>query len=383
MSERHEVALRRKTRTRAWALGGLCAAVAVLGLVEPAFGQVGGQLLGTPELLPPANSAGRSDGVISLPSARPRRTPAPYPREPVRYDPGLVQTVGQYDGFQELPVPGGDPLPLPTPAVPRVGGPSLVRRPADDQRFAVDYVYLATADVEDPATDVTFHEIGMVYTHRWPIGPRFRMTFRPLFDVLFLDGPRGPGVDLPEELYKVAIDVQGDFQITETLGISLGITPGFWSDFQSASGDDFRLPARVLGTYQVGNALKIAAGAVYTDNIRRNILPAGGVIWQIDDRLKLEALLPRSRLVYNLHSEWAIYAVVERSDTTWDIKTVYGEEQFEYRDWRVMLGTQVDTFERFSFFVEVGAAFDRRFRFDIQPTMDIDDDFVLRTGIRF
>lgn len=279
----------------------------------------------------------------------------------------------RFDGGDELP----PPVELPPP------GAHAEIAAVRERPFVVDYIYLGESDVDFPATDVRMSELGMSYQARLPLHERFQLTLRPFFDVMFLKGPGGPTPILPPQLYKVAIDLQGDIPITARFGLSLGITPGMWTDFDRVNGSDFRLPARALVTARVNDRLAVAAGVLYTDNIRRNLLPAVGLFWSITDRTRLELLFPRSRVVYKIHEEWEVYAAAERGGDTYNISAVNQDENFEYRDYRVMLGTQIDAFERFSFFAEAGVAFARKFRFDIQPEANIDSTFLVRVGTRF
>ena len=278
----------------------------------------------------------------------------------------------------ELPCPPGhDDLPLPT-ARASIWGHDR------NKPFTVDYIFLPRSDVDDPSTDMMMHEIGLTYMFRIPFGDRWLFTFRPFFDIMFLSGPGGAaGPQVPEQLYKVAVDIQADFKINEVFGVMIGLTPGFWTDFNSVSGDDFRLPVRILGTARLNEQLYVAAGLLYTDNIRRNLLPTGGVIWDFADKWRLELMYPRSRIVYKFHEELQFYGVVERAGDTWNIRENGINEDFEYRDVRISIGAQVDVWERASFFVETGVAIARKLRFDVQPERDVSSSFVLRTGVKF
>jgi hypothetical protein len=253
--------------------------------------------------------------------------------------------------------------------------------------FTVDFMLFGRANVEGPSTNVKMLEVGGTYQHRIPLGDRFLITIKPFADVLFLSGPVGDTPTLPEQLYKVGVDFQGDAQINEIFGVSVGVTPGFWTDFIRFTGDDFRIPARALLTAKVQDSLFVAGGVAYTDNIRRNVLPAFGVIWDPVERLRVELIYPRGRLIYFLHDEWQVYGVLERGGDTWNLRSPFAgsfiDEDFEYRDVRFLLGTQYDAWKYASVFLETGVSFARKFRFDFQPQADIEPAFVLRVGARF
>jgi hypothetical protein len=279
--------------------------------------------------------------------------------------------------LQDAPAPG-EVLNLPAP---RSNDRTASR--IFDKPLTLDYIFLGPSSVQDPGTNVTMQQIGIDY--RWT-RPFFRtqaaFTFRPAAEIMFLAGPGG-GIDLPEQLYKIAFDLQLDIPINEFMGVSLGITPGLWSDLIVIDGADFRLPARALLTYRASDSLFLAGGVVYTDNYRRNVLPGIGVIWDPTPQWHLELLFPRSRLLYRWNEDLGVYFVFERGGTTYNIRALGSDEDFEYRDWRTMLGLEYDGFSRASLFVEVGAAFDRLFRLRNQGTFELEACFLLHVGTRF
>lgn len=277
-----------------------------------------------------------------------------------------------------------DQLPPPTEVTP-LPAPSRFERlyQAENKPFTFDYVYMGKASVASPATSgVLFNTVAMDY--RWT-RPFFStpaaFTFRPAAEIWFLSGPGG--VDLPEQLYKFAFDFQLDIPVNERWGVSVGITPGLWSDLIVVDKHSFRLPARALLTHRFSDTLFVAAGLVYTDNIRRNLLPAGGLIWDPTDKWHLELLYPRSRIVYRYSDIWSPYFAVERGGTTWNIRLNGQDSDMEYRDIRIMLGMDIGYWTKVNLFAEVGATVYRKFRFDYIPGMNINDAFILRVGARF
>lgn len=258
------------------------------------------------------------------------------------------------------------------------------------KNFTIDAVFFGRSGVDlAGATSVQMTQIGLNYTARFPFGDRFVLTLRPLGDVLFLQGPGGTGPILPPQVYKVAMDFQGDIMLNNQWGVSIGVTPGLWTDFVRFSGKDFRIPARLLLTYRYSETVFLAGGIMYTDNIQRNAFPCGGVIWDISERMRLELLFPRTRYVYKVSNVWEVYGVLEGYGSTYNITTAFPgqiiDDDFLYRDFRVMLGTQVDIYNRATLFTELGGVFCRKMKFDtpLQPTVWVNPAFILRVGVRF
>lgn len=329
--------------------------------------------------------------IVQGPAQGEPRVPTVYPAltEPARFEASAsvtreIEPAGYLHRvarpYEELPPPAEE---LPVPRYER-----LAR--LDEQQFkpwTFDMVFIAQSDMDPPSTRVQMIEVGATYQFRYPLGDRFLFTVRPYGDVLFLSGPGGPAPVLPPQLYKTVFDFQFDFRFNERLGISLGLTPGLWTDFVRVTGDDFRLPARLLATYRFSESLHFAGGLIYTDNFYRNLLPAVGVVWNFLDRWRAEVLFPRARLIYLVTDSWQVYAVFERGGDTWNIRTieptVIVDENMQYRDYRTMLGTQVTLWKRFDVLVELGFAFYRKFRFEYQPDRNVDPGFLLRAGVHF
>jgi hypothetical protein len=279
--------------------------------------------------------------------------------------------------LQDLPAPA-DVLDLPEPRDFDRGS-----SPIYDKPFTIDYIFMGPSSVQDPGTNVLISQVGIDWRLTRPFfRTQAAFTFRPAAEIMFLSGPGG-GVELPEQLYKIAFDLQLDVPINEVLGVSVGLTPGLWSDLIVIDGADFRLPARALITYRANDSLFLAGGVIYTDNIRRNVLPGIGVIWDPTEKWHLELLIPRSRIVYRWTEDYSVYFVFERGGTTYNIRAYGEDEDFEYRDYRTMLGFEYNRIPRFNLFVEAGVAFDREFRFDNQGEFDVEECFLLRAGTRF
>ncbi|QDU62486.1 hypothetical protein Pan216_33530 [Planctomycetes bacterium Pan216] len=248
--------------------------------------------------------------------------------------------------------------------------------------FVVNYTFMGRAGVDDPSTNVKMSELELAYILPLHFGEKMRLTLTPFFDVWFLSGPGGPVIELPPQLYTVATDMQLDYNINEKWGLTLGITPGLWTDFYSISGADFRIPARALITHRFSERLMISAGLIYTDNFRNNLLPGFGFIWTPNDKWQVEAIYPRGRVLYHYTEAIDFYTYIERGGDTWNIRSFGVNEDFEYRDLRWLLGSEF-SISKFRFFGEAGVTFSRLFRFDNQPQTDIKPAFIFQVGSRF
>lgn len=253
-----------------------------------------------------------------------------------------------------------------------------------DRPFRVDYMFFGSSGVHSPGGGtVLMQEINFSYRCRMPFYDRASLRIQPFFNVLFLDGPTGHDPVLPPQVYKLAADLELGFRWSENVLLSFAVTPGIWSDFKGIDGDDFRMPARALVAYKVNDGLYVSAGVIYTDNFYRNLLPTAGIIWEITDRVRLELVAPRARAVYRIHEELQFYLGLEGGGDTYTIRFNGDPDEFQYRDYRAFIGTEIATWDRASILAETGVTFNRRFRLNEQESRNLDNAFFLRAGVRF
>lgn len=253
-----------------------------------------------------------------------------------------------------------------------------------DRPTRLDYILLGRADVHSPAGgSVLMQELNVSHRFRTPFWDRASIRVQPFFNVTFLNGPTAHDPVLPPQIYKLAADVELGFRWSESILLSVAVTPGIWSDFRGIDTDDFRLPARAIAAYKWSDGLYVSAGIIWTDNYYSNLLPTAGIIWDATDRWRLELVAPRGRIVYRLHEELQFYAGVEGGGDTYMIRTAGVPEKFQYRDYRLFTGSEIATWDRASVLLETGYVFNRRFRLQNQEDRNIDDGFFLRAGVRF
>jgi hypothetical protein len=339
------------------------------------------QLLGSKN----RDSISEDEAVIELgvpPGSLLREAPPPSrSRRPPIYDDMIQRTQMQVDVQLDdsLPPTERGELNITPPGYERYSANSGLDRPT-----RVDYLFFGRSGVHSPVGgNVLMHEINVSHRLRMPIWDRASLRVQPFFNVLFLDGPHANDPDLPGRLFKLAADVELGLRLSETVLLSVAVTPGIWSDFEDIDGQDFRIPARALIAYKVNDSLYVSGGVIYTDNFYKNILPTFGVIWDYSDRIRLELVAPRARAVYRVHEELHFYVGFEGGGDTYTIRIAGDADKFQYRDLRGFVGAEIATWDRASILVETGYVFYRRFRLEDHESRNLDDAFFLRAGVRF
>jgi hypothetical protein len=246
----------------------------------------------------------------------------------------------------------------------------------------VDYTLLGRGGVRAPnGGALLMQEFSGRWQMKMPLGPSASLRLQPFANITFLNGPGGTALQLPSQLYKLAVDAEYDYRVGENWQLSFAVTPGFWTDLNTLAG--FRLPARVLAAYRVHEGLYFGAGLIYTANYYRALLPTVGILWDISDRLRLEMVAPRGRLIYMLHEDIQFYTGLEGGGDTYTIKSLGERAQFQYRDLRFLVGGEFAATKRASLLLEAGYAFNRRIRVDNQEDRNLSNGLFARIGARF
>jgi hypothetical protein len=224
-----------------------------------------------------------------------------------------------------------------------------------------------------------------VPSRRWPL------VVTPGFAVRYLDGPEAS--DLPPRLYDATVQFRWWRRLAPRLGIDLAVTPGLSGDFQKSNDEALRIPSHVVGVFDWTPRTKIVLGASYPDREDVDVLPVGGLIWNPNDDVAFELVVPRPKIARRIYwpgastddvQDWA-YVAGEFGGGTWAIRRAAGtKDLLTYRDFRVILGLERKAIGRLDARLEVGYVFGREIEYasdtpDIEPS----DTVMLRGGLTY
>ncbi|MDF1657494.1 MAG: DUF6268 family outer membrane beta-barrel protein [Verrucomicrobiales bacterium] len=92
-------------------------------------------------------------------------------------------------------------------------------------------------------------------------------------------------VDVPFNIWK---------DINRKWKMWIRLQPGWYSDFETMTSDDFILTSLALLSYQLNQSTKVAVGAFYSRDLgEERVLPAIGVIFEPDPHWSLALTFPR------------------------------------------------------------------------------------------
>lgn len=212
------------------------------------------------------------------------------------------------------------------------------------------------------------------------------LMFSPGFGLHWLDPPAE--YRLPSFVYDATFDVGLRWRANDRWRFILGVTPGSYAD-PDAGGSGFRILARALAVYQWSESLSFTLGAVYLDRDDIPVVPGIGFTWTPNDRLKLDANMPRPRLSYMLYEErggakWWAYTGASLGGGQWLVRRDGEDQVMTLRQFNLVAGIERRPIPYMSMFLESGWVFGREV--EIQDTKDVfipSDSFIVRLGVGY
>jgi hypothetical protein len=295
----------------------------------------------------------------------------------------------------------------PPTTLPAASGPQAVEddpdAPRDSRNSAFQKLFLTDtwlARLGGNGLGMDDLEAGTVWgmpfpTRAWPL------LVTPGFTAHFLDGPAG--VDLPPRVYDAYTEFRWLPRVTPRFRADLGVTPGYYSDFQHGSRDALRITGWGAAIWQWTPKMKLVLGASYLDRHDVAVLPIVGLVWNPSDEWNLNMVFPKPKLARRIAANGRIYPPRFPGDAfcpevqywayisgelgggIWAFEhTGGGEDVFSYRDYRVMLGVERKALFGLASRLEVGYVFGRKIEFQSDlPDVLPSDTVMVRGGLTY
>lgn len=224
--------------------------------------------------------------------------------------------------------------------------------------------------------------------HSWLLGyddwPPWTIT--PGLGFHVWSGPQT--LDLPPRVYDAYLDIHWNPINRDRWGLSLGVIPGWYGDFEIWDGHTFQLTGWTLANFRVHDRLQILAGLAYTRQLTSNLLPIGGLLWSPNDETRLELLIPKSKLTRKLFdsdrgSTW-VYLAGQLGGGTWAVADSPGSNVLvTYNDLRVVIGIEGFRNDGCECSVEIGYVFARDISVDSVTVYSPQDTVSLQAILAF
>lgn len=155
----------------------------------------------------------------------------------------------------------------------------------------------------------------------------FRMTAgaRYRHNTLDFSGAPAPLASTRFDLHRVDLPVNVWIDMNQRWKLWARLQPGWYSDFETVTSDDFILTSLVLLSYKWSETTKVAFGAFYSRDLgEERILPAVGLIYEPNPHLSLALTFPRVELAYAPNCDWLFTSRAVLNGAGWNISDPAG-----------------------------------------------------------
>ena len=198
------------------------------------------------------------------------------------------------------------------------------------------------------------------------------------------------GIEVPNQLYGLQAELRWLIPFRETWAVDLGAGGGDFADLNSLGSRGFRMTGRAILVKTVSDRLKWSAGVLYLGRANLKAMPVAGLIYTPQDDVKLELMIPRSRIARRIswdgvREHWMYYGLELFGGNSWAIEQPGGvQDVVIYKDNRFIFGYETKAPGALAGRVEVGYVFARHLSFENSPTtLDPGGTMLLRAGVTY
>jgi hypothetical protein len=207
------------------------------------------------------------------------------------------------------------------------------------------------------------------YDHRFLITGKWYLRLGVEYERYDFDGTNN---GLPDHLQAAYGHLAFEYVVKDFPGAGIELDPGVY--FQdNVTGDAFDIPGKVFVSFPLKKDKIFAVVALgfglYQDP---PVAPGGGIIWLINDKLRLQGVFPRPALVYQPNDDWEFRLIGELNFTSFRTDDVVSHTErklnlhnavVQYSEDRAGVQIGYSGFKPFKIVAGAGATIERNFDF--------------------
>ncbi|MEM6280180.1 MAG: DUF6268 family outer membrane beta-barrel protein [Verrucomicrobiota bacterium] len=215
--------------------------------------------------------------------------------------------------------------------------------------FAIGKSYFSwtgDSDFSDATGSLSQYEFGVEVNAPLVLRDSFRVTagVQYRFNSLDFTGAPFPLSNRSFDLHRVDVPFNFWKDFNRKWKMWVRLQPGWYSDFETMSSDDFILTSLALLSYQLNEKTRVAFGAFYSRDLgEERVLPAIGVIVEPDPHWSIALTFPRLEIAYAPTDDWLFTGRAVLSGAGWNITDPAGGTQdvdLNYKSVRVGVGAE-------------------------------------------
>lgn len=130
---------------------------------------------------------------------------------------------------------------------------------------------------------------------------------------IFLDPETG--APIPSEIHVVRLSAGVEYKWNDKIAVTAFFAPSLYR-LEDVRGNDIGYSGGVFVNYRARKSLTLSVGVIGSSDGSYPILPVGGLNLQINEKLALQFIFPKPRLLYNITPKWSVFAGVDGTSAT-------------------------------------------------------------------
>jgi hypothetical protein len=195
-------------------------------------------------------------------------------------------------------------------------------------------------------------------------------------------------IHLPNQLLALYLDLGWTWRYINDTAVRLRFQPGTYSDIEQIDAGNLRMPILLEGIKRFNPTTSAVLGGTVRAGFDLPFMPSLGVVWQPSPRTRLEALLPKARLLYHLNQRVSLQGDFEWRNGTYNLReSGYTRSEITQNDLRVGAGAIYSLSDDLHLVADIGYVFNRTVKFDktapnIEDEIDVDPAPYASIGFR-
>ena len=181
------------------------------------------------------------------------------------------------------------------------------------------------------------------------------------------------GIALPTSVFTTVADMGWTWRFLNQNSLQFRIAPGLYGDSSASFSDLFSIPAQVSIFRAFSPTLSGQLGVEVRADWDLPVMPLLGLTWQPSDLFRLEAMLPKSRILFNFYDNVILYGTLEWRNLSYALDSGDGTpSQFTMDDFLATAGLLFAITPELHVGVEGGTFLSRTLRADTAADSSID-----------
>ncbi len=185
-------------------------------------------------------------------------------------------------------------------------------------------------------------------------------------------------LQLPDRLVALAVDVGWTWRYVNDTALQVRLQPGFYSNMERLEFDALFVPFSAVGVLRLLDSCSAMVGMRIRPGFERVLMPVIGVAWEPVPEVRVEAMLPDSRVEVFWTRDWSTHVRFAWASETYQLHEDgnFQRDAITVEDYRAAVGATRRITDELYVSGEVGTAFGRsiEFRGKGGPTQSVDID---------